>query len=77
MDLLRQLSTQVVTCTTDSKKFEYGMIYTGVPSCFGLGLGDGHVPTFWLLPYSMAAPTPTSARIAWRLMVSIWNIWRV
>ena len=25
------------------------MIYTGLPSFFGLGLEDGHVPTFWLL----------------------------
>ena len=27
------------------------MIYAGVPSFFGLGLGDGHVPTFWPLRY--------------------------
>ena len=25
------------------------MIYAGVPSFCGLGLDDGHVPTFWLL----------------------------
>ena len=29
------------------------MIYAGVPSFFGLGLEDGHVPTFWLLVYDM------------------------
>ena len=27
------------------------MIYVGFPSFFGLGLEDGHVPTFWLLLY--------------------------
>ena len=27
------------------------MIHAGVPSFFGLGLEDGHVPTFWLLLY--------------------------
>ena len=33
----------------DFKKLEYGcrMICAGVPSFFGLGLEDGHVPTFW------------------------------
>ena len=25
------------------------MMYAGVPSFFGLGLEDGHVPSFWLL----------------------------
>ena len=39
--------------TVDSQKLEHGcrMIYAGVPSFFGLGLEDGHVPTFWLLLY--------------------------
>ena len=37
----------------DSKKLEHGcwMIHAGLPSSFGLGLEDGHVPTFWLLLY--------------------------
>ena len=32
-----------------SKKSEHGcrMIHAGVPSFHGLGLEDGHVPTFW------------------------------
>ena len=39
--------------TVDSKKLEHGrrMFYTGFASFFGLGLDDGHVPTFWLLLY--------------------------
>ena len=37
--------------TVDSNKLEHGcrLIYAGIPSLFGLGLQDGHVPTFWLL----------------------------
>ena len=37
--------------TEDSKKLEHGcrVICAGVPSSFGLGLEDSHVPTFWLL----------------------------
>ena len=37
--------------TVDSKKLEHGwrMIHAGFPSFFGLGLEEGHVPTFWLL----------------------------
>ena len=37
--------------TVDSKKLEHGcgMIHAGFLSFFGLGLEDGHVPTFWLL----------------------------
>ena len=37
--------------TASSKKLEHGrrLIYAGVPSFFGLGLEDGHVPSFWLL----------------------------
>ena len=37
--------------TVDSKKLEHGcrLIYAGFPSIFGLGLGNCHVPTFWLL----------------------------
>ena len=27
------------------------MIYAGCPAFFGLGLEDGHVPTFWLQLY--------------------------
>ena len=36
--------------TSDSRKLEHGhrMISAGVPSSLGLGLADGHVPTFWL-----------------------------
>ena len=35
----------------DSKKLEHGcrMIHAGFPSFCGLGLEDGHVPTFWNL----------------------------
>ena len=38
-------------CTrVDSKKLEHGcrMMCVGLPSFFGSGLPDGHVPTFWL-----------------------------
>ena len=37
--------------TVDSKKLEHArrVIYAGFPSLLGLGLEDGHVPTFWLL----------------------------
>ena len=39
--------------TVDSNKLEHGcrIVHTGVPSFFGFGLEDGHVPTFWLLLY--------------------------
>ena len=39
----------------DSKMLEHGcrVIYAGFPSFFGLGLEDGHVPTFWLLLYGL------------------------
>ena len=37
--------------TVDSNTLEHGcrMMYAGFASLFGLGLEDGHVPTFWLL----------------------------
>ena len=38
--------------TVDSTKLECGcrMVCAGVPSFFGFGLEDGHVPMFWLSP---------------------------
>ena len=35
----------------DSRKLEHAcrVLYAGCPSFFGVGLEDGHVPTFWLL----------------------------
>ena len=35
----------------DTRKLEPGdgIIYRGVPSFFGFGLGDGNVQTFWIL----------------------------
>ena len=40
--------------TLGSRRFEYrpGTILAGVPSFLGVMLRDGHVPTFWLLPYT-------------------------
>ena len=37
--------------TVDSNKLEHAckVIYAGFPSFFGLGLEDGHLPTFWIL----------------------------
>ena len=42
------------------QKMEHGhkMIYAGLPSFLGLGLEDGHVPTFWLLLLPPAPPPP-------------------
>ena len=42
---------QLKQFTVDSKYLEHGwrMINDGFPSFFGLGLEDGHIPTFWLL----------------------------
>ena len=38
-------------CTVGFRKLENGseMISAGLPSFFGLGLEDGHIPTFWLV----------------------------
>ena len=42
--------------TVDSNKLEYGprTINAGAPSFLGFGVGDGHIPTLWLL---LQAPT--------------------
>ena len=43
------------TVTAQSQKLEHAtrIIYAGIPSFFGLGLEDGHVPTLWLLLYKV------------------------
>ena len=39
----------------EANKFEHGctMIFAGLLPFFGWGLGDGHVPTFWLLQFTV------------------------
>ena len=55
--------------TVVSKKLEHGcrMIYDGFPFFFGLGLEDGHVPTFWRLLYLLKLePEHTQAAVKTR-----------
>ena len=37
---------------------ECRMTYAGIPSFCGVGLGDGYVPTFWLLLYHLISLPP-------------------
>ena len=52
-DIDSSIDMDTITDTDiDSRKLEHGcrMIYAGVPLVFGVGLEDGHVSNFWLLP---------------------------